>query len=270
MTRLADPHAGARARAERLFVRGRLGDRSFRALLAHLRDCPDCRAHYDRLSAVKRALDPESALIPWDELALHARAGAAAAAGRSARRPFVAAALGLAGAATLAALLLVTSRPQAGRDEFTARGAARAASSVGIRAFCLSPAAAVVSTGELSPSPVLPLRCEVADSLQFAYTFPARPRPAGPVRLWLLSTEGAGPPNVYDLGPVDGAVTLTPGARDQPIANTIRLAVRHHPGSYRLMGVASARALSPREVAKAAAGEPVRGAEVTSLPMELR
>ncbi len=274
MSLFPDRHACARAAAERLFTEGSLGAWCFRGLQGHLLGCAPCRDHYDRLSAVKRALEPGNPEIPLDELAQYARAAASRSSPRIERARRAGWGLAAALGATLGLLVLIHPRPRGSEGVFTARGAAASAGSLaGIRAFCLSPDGTIAATVELQgpAAAQAPLRCGLADSLQFTYTFPARAGGSAPgdARLWLLSLGPDGRSYVYRLGADEDGVALSPGVRDRPIPSSVRLSVRHEPGRYDLIGVVATRALGPDAVLAAARGGRVDGATTASATLEL-
>ncbi|MHB1845638.1 MAG: hypothetical protein ACYCWW_12490 [Deltaproteobacteria bacterium] len=267
-----DPHARARAATERLFVRGRLRDGAFLALHEHLRGCDDCRRFYDRLSGVEQALEPGAPLIPSDELRQLFRILRPSA---SVRRPAEPSSSGRAlrfgiGGAILAGALaaaLILPRRHPSEASFQPRGLARPGPIAGVRAFCLDPAGRVLGDIDLRPGPGPgglvtlgssgpALRCPRDGALQFSYTA------SGAAAGRLLTIVGIGPAGeLHRYAPRPGAPSpsLREG-QDRPLPGSLRLAVRHPAGAYRLLAVTSSRPLDDAALAALAKGLPVDGA----------
>ena len=164
---------------DRAFV-GALPPERSRALGEHVSGCADCRAYFDRLGYVRRALGPDR-ILPDD-----ARDQIAAALRPSAPRagPWLVAVPVVLAAAALALWVL----PRHGGDSvFTARGRGVAERPPGVTLFCVSDRAGtghlpaqpgeavsdkVVTTS--GPLPVGTLGCTIDGSLQVVYSTPSQ------------------------------------------------------------------------------------------------
>lgn len=241
---------------DRAFVRG-VRPAQWRKLSAHLRDCTPCRARYDRLGHVSQALSPSSAL-PVDVIERIGARLAADATGAAAapRRPWGWLGVATGAAMASAALLLLFgprgTSPTASRDltkpEATGetgalrpRGQLDAAGGLvpgerqpGARVFCIGatgPDAQVVSETRATVPAITaePLRCDIRDELQIAYSTPDLPG----IRMVAFGRDDAG--RTYWYAPRfahEPAVALHADTIDEPLDWITRLQVRHNPGTY--------------------------------------
>lgn len=157
----------ARAAIELHFTGG--GDvAAFEPVRLHLESCATCRELYERLARVDAVLE-RGGLAPPTLEALEGRVLARVGAAPKAARARPSWPRGVRAALLAAAAVLVAAVPVwllARRDEFQPRGGGGA--TFGVRAFCVSPSAAV--TGEARPGQTL--RCPPGSSVQFTYTAP--------------------------------------------------------------------------------------------------
>jgi len=209
---------------DRLFVDG-LSRRRFRRLRDHLVGCAECRAYYDKVAAAWRAMGPGATpSVVAESLADDLVADLAPR--RAPLGRWLAAAT--AAFALAAAAWLISPRFHAG--EWRERGAAPTRARA-VRAFCLAPDAGgaqavrgAISTAQGGAT----LHCPVgAGSLQFAYTL----GDGAPEWLLLAARSPDGALLWYAPASVDApAQPLQPGAFDEPLPSSTRLAVHHRAG----------------------------------------
>ena len=251
------PHACARRWSkaiERSFV-GKLSTRRYAELRDHVSACEPCRAAYDRLAHLERAIHGDVFPAP-----ARARAKKLALGTSRPRLRWVLAPAG-ALAAAVAALLLWsgTSDELHGRAEFRARGTQAQIEpwvsgdrEPGVRLFCveLSDSGARVrdevhmGRGSMPPPE---LRCTLDDELQVAYSTPnlSGLRMSVFARSQFGATTGFAPPEAGG-----SPISLTRNAIDEPLAWSTRLAADHRIGSYEVsarfyLDLASAASAAP-------------------------
>lgn len=217
------------------------------ALHAHLAGCADCRARYERQVRVERALERSPGPLPESHLnqigeAVIDRVLAAERPVRPAWHGWWWKLLPIPLAAAAVALVLV-DRPD---DGFQARSGAPARVE-GLRAFCIGGTAGdprIVAAADAGRDAVL--RCALGGSLQFSYSTGGEPLHLAIVSL-PESGEGAA------LHYVEGTtLQVPPGAVDQPLPYSSRLAARHAVGTRSLYALFFAQAPSVAEVEEAA------------------
>jgi predicted anti-sigma-YlaC factor YlaD len=252
------------AAIDKLFLDG-LAPWRFRRLRAHLTDCARCRAYYDKVALVWRAMG-ENAVPPQvrdalaDDLIRNLE-------GKRPRPRWPRLLAAAAGAAALAVGVQLSGLPARlfGRPsgEFQVRGTA-AARARGVRAFCLGVdashetvvrgAAPSVRAGAPAKDGVgrhaapSRLRCGLDDSLQFAYTLGEGP--AEQLLLWGRDPDGA--LHWYAPAAGEGLQALTSGVVDEPLPASVRLRVHHRPGEVTVHALFTERPLSRAQVESAA------------------
>lgn len=263
-------HASVRKAIERMFVAGANG-RGWEDTRAHIADCDECRAYYDRLASSLQAR--ESGELSVDALE---RVGAAVmeSAGRQGKRSSRAAALGAFAAAGLAlavlVLFLVRADTPVVRPDLTARGAGDARALVpgernpGARIFCITPnhngGRVLHEVRAVEPSLAAQvLSCTIDAELQLAYSVPGLEG----LTMVAYSRDSDGLVRYYAPTTADApALALTSDVIDEALAWSTRLGVRHHPGDYELYIGFYTAALT--------AGEAVRGASVPIYELRAR
>jgi hypothetical protein len=225
-------HRRARRWIESAFVET-LPPARWERLRAHLTGCDACRVRYDRLGDVRRALGGAS-LLPADAREQIAVALAASRAPRPSSSRAVAG-ITLAGAAALAALLVLVLGPRPPDDELKPRGAVLkfAGRPPGLRLYCVSvgadgrPVIRAEVAAAAPPLPIPTLRCKIDGELQLAYTSPRLKE-----MTMIVHGEGAAGTKLWyaPRQPTAPAVALVADAIDEPLPWSTRLAVKHVPG----------------------------------------
>jgi hypothetical protein len=225
-------------RIDRAFVRG-ASPRVWRALRRHIRDCESCRARFDRLALIERAMSPAT---PFPSAAAERVASDLTPVRDLDRSAVRWAGAGLAAVAAVAALLLLCRAREHAPHDLQARGHGEERSLVpgerqpGVRLFC------VTTTGELqrvldeaavpeTTIPALPLRCILDADLQLAYSTPS----LRGLTMVAFARDPEG--NVQWYAPraaADQSIALDPDRVDEPLDWSTRLAVRHAPGTYEI------------------------------------
>jgi hypothetical protein len=228
MTTICD--GKATALVDRLFL-DTLSRRGWRKLRAHLGGCESCRAYYDRVVLLQRAMSPNHDLIGGVRLQRMADDLDELIGVTPAPRRWWAWATG---AAAAAAMLFFVGATRGSNGTFVARGGGAPVRAEGLRAFCLditARAPRVTASVAAQPAGGARLDCPTGGALQFAYTLgDGRPR-----YLSIVGVDGAGKiTNYVPLEPGSPSLVVAAGAVDQPLAQSLRLQSLHRPGSVRV------------------------------------
>lgn len=231
-------------RIDRFFL-GKLSPSEWAKLKAHLGGCEACAQQYNRTVFVLRQLAGSANEVAREEWVLIGPE--VARLGRAPRpRPWLRWVLGASGvpiaaAAVLTLLFAAPLRPDAGKVQ--GRGGARH-TTVALRAYCLSEAQPealrVVAASDSSGA----LRCGRDELVQFAY----QSGEGEPRWLHLAGVDADGQVLRYYPRPTQTtSQRLEPGASEQVLPGSIRLAGRHQPGVVRVVGLVTDSPLSPEE-----------------------
>lgn len=227
---------------DRLVLGESLSPHAASGLVAHLRGCRRCAHAYNRAMAMSRRLhgrpqDPSADELRLLDLLAHST-GEPAPRALGLRHWLGGAALAVS-VTLLAVVVLPTWSPKPPGDpgEVLPRGSAGPAD-VTLRAYCLTeqPGQVVAVSDETGR-----LACPVGNVLQFAYLL----RGDQPVFLSIQGLDTAGTVLKYFPRQGNEAGGLRPSPREEPLPGSIRLNVKHQPGSVRVLAVVSRTTMPP-------------------------